>query len=236
MYRLYGRIRCQKTSPECSQNEDASVLKVRPVIISGSRTLKDATNEAIRDWSAIRKTLIIWSVPWWGLDPYPDMVARFQSVIKWRDSSQLSEKQAEVIRIKSSPVSGRKQCCRAFYHFLDNPSVTLFVAVAAGKALIPDTVATSRVGSVRHNSWKQDLVDADRWRPDHRTFTYLGRPGLSGYRAPARHLFETGRLTMLHATWMMRHWCGPLNLHGWKGIILPWNQRTPWCPSQNEIC
>lgn len=78
--------------------------EVRPVI-SGSRTLKDATNEAIRDWISNPEDTyyLIGSVV--GPDPYPDMVARFQSVISEEIQSQLSEKQAEVIRIKSSPVS-----------------------------------------------------------------------------------------------------------------------------------
>ncbi|HRN34016.1 MAG TPA: pyridoxal-phosphate dependent enzyme, partial [Saprospiraceae bacterium] len=99
--------------------------EVRPVI-SGSRTLKDATNEAIRDWISNPEDTyyLIGSVV--GPDPYPDSVARFQSVISEEIQSQLSEKTGRSYPDKIiACVGGGSNAAGAFYHFLDNPAVTL---------------------------------------------------------------------------------------------------------------
>jgi len=107
--------------------------KVIPVT-SGNKTLKDATNEALRDWifNPTDTHYIIGSVV--GPHPYPDLVARFQSVISEEIQSQLLEKTG-----KSYPdyvlacVGGGSNAAGAFYHFLNNENVKLIAAEGAGK-------------------------------------------------------------------------------------------------------
>ena len=123
--------------------------EVRPVT-SGSKTLKDATNEAIRDWISNPKDThyIIGSVV--GPHPYPDMVAKFQSVI----SKEIKE-QLLVQTGKESPdhiiacVGGGSNAAGAFYHFLEDQNVGLILVEAAGKGVNSGhSAATSILGSV----------------------------------------------------------------------------------------
>jgi len=116
---------------------------------SGSKTLKDATNEAIRDWinNAENTHYIIGSAI--GPHPYPDMVTRFQSVISSEIQSQLLAKTG-----KKDPdmvlacVGGGSNAAGAFYHFLDTPSVSLVLAEAAGKGVHSGhSAATSILGT-----------------------------------------------------------------------------------------
>jgi len=117
---------------------------------SGSKTLKDATNEAIRDWinNPTDTFYIIGSVV--GPHPYPDMVARFQSVISEEIKSQLLEKEK-----RSSPdyviacVGGGSNAAGAFYHFLDDEKVKLIAVEAAGKGIHSgESAATSLLGKM----------------------------------------------------------------------------------------
>lgn len=122
--------------------------KVVPVM-SGSKTLKDATNEAIRDWinNSEDTYYLIGSVV--GPHPYPDMVARFQSVI----SSEIKEQLKTQIG-KENPdyviacVGGGSNAAGAFYHFLENEDVKLVGVEAAGRGIDSGhTAATLSVGS-----------------------------------------------------------------------------------------
>jgi tryptophan synthase beta chain len=117
--------------------------KVVPVH-SGSKTLKDATNEAIRDWiNNPRDThYIIGSVV--GPHPYPDMVARFQSVISEEIKTQLKKDPDYIIAC----VGGGSNAAGAFYHFLENENVKLIGVEAAGKGVHSGhTAATLSVGT-----------------------------------------------------------------------------------------
>src|SRR4028119_2411558 len=103
---------------------------------SGSKTLKDATNEAIRDWinNPVDTYYIIGSVV--GPHPYPDMVARFQSVISEEIRWQLKEKTgSELPQYVVACVGGGSNAAGAFYHFLDSPEVNLIAVEAAGKGV-----------------------------------------------------------------------------------------------------
>src|ERR1044072_3819453 len=103
---------------------------------SGSETLKDATNEAIRDWinNPNDTHYIIGSVV--GPHPYPDMVARFQSIISKEVRWQLKEKTGnELPSHVIACVGGGSNAAGAFYHFLDEPSVQLVAVEAAGLGL-----------------------------------------------------------------------------------------------------
>src|SRR5690606_33216896 len=115
---------------------------------SGSKTLKDATNEAIRDWinNPVNTHYIIGSVV--GPHPYPDMVARFQAVIseeiQWQLQDKEGRKEADYI---IACVGGGSNAAGAFYHYLDSPSVQLIAAEAAGLGIDSgESAATSFLG------------------------------------------------------------------------------------------
>jgi tryptophan synthase beta chain len=121
--------------------------EVRPAT-SGSRTLKDATNEAIRDWinNPEDTHYIIGSAV--GPHPYPDMVSRFQSVvseeIKWQlKAAEDTENPDYVVAC----VGGGSNAAGAYYHFLDDERVGLIAVEAAGKGVeTGESAATSILG------------------------------------------------------------------------------------------
>ncbi|SKB57377.1 tryptophan synthase beta chain [Parapedobacter luteus] len=123
---------------------------------SGSKTLKDATNEALRDWinNPLDTHYIIGSVV--GPHPYPDMVARFQSVISAETRKQLLEKTGrETPDYAVACVGGGSNAAGMFYHFLDEPSVRLVAVEAAGKGVHSgESAATTVLGreGVLHGS------------------------------------------------------------------------------------
>jgi tryptophan synthase beta chain len=121
--------------------------EVRPVE-SGNKTLKDATNEAIRDWcrNPSDTHYIIGSTV--GPHPYPDMVARFQSVISAEIRTQIAEKEG-----RDHPdylvacVGGGSNAAGTFHHYLDDERVKLVVAEAAGRGLDSgESAATIHLG------------------------------------------------------------------------------------------
>ena len=116
----------------------------------GSKTLKDATNEALRDWitNPVDTHYIIGSVV--GPHPFPDMVARFQSIISEEIKWQLQEKTG-----KTDPeyviacVGGGSNAAGAFYHYLNSPNVTLVAAEAAGLGVnTGHSAATTALGEI----------------------------------------------------------------------------------------
>jgi len=103
---------------------------------SGSQTLKDATNEAMRHWinHPVDTHYIIGSVV--GPHPYPDMVAKFQSVISEEIKSQLLEKEGrDYPDYVIACVGGGSNAAGAFYHYLDEPRTALIAAEAAGQGV-----------------------------------------------------------------------------------------------------
>jgi tryptophan synthase beta chain len=117
-------------------------------VYSGNKTLKDATNEAIRDWccNPVDTYYVIGSTI--GPHPYPDMVARFQSIISEEMMQQLQDHEG-----RNYPdyivacVGGGSNAAGAFYHFLDNEKVQLIAAEAAGKGIdTPYSAATIHLG------------------------------------------------------------------------------------------
>ncbi|MCW9038219.1 tryptophan synthase subunit beta, partial [Altibacter sp.] len=117
---------------------------------SGSKTLKDATNEAIRDWinNPVDTHYIIGSVV--GPHPYPDMVARFQSVISQEIKQQLLEKEGrETPNYVVACVGGGSNAAGAYYEYLDNTQVGLIAVEAAGKGIdTGESAATSVLGKI----------------------------------------------------------------------------------------
>lgn len=126
-----GEIDIERQAPNVARMKMLGA-EVRPAT-SGSRTLKDATNEAMRHWinNPVDTHYIIGSVV--GPHPYPDMVARFQSVISEEVRNQLAEKTgSELPDYVIACVGGGSNAAGAFYHFLNDASVKLVVAEAAG--------------------------------------------------------------------------------------------------------
>ena len=121
--------------------------EVRPAQ-SGSKTLKDATNEAIRDWinNPEATHYIIGSVV--GPHPYPDMVARFQSVISEETKTQLLEAEGrEYPDHVIACVGGGSNAAGLYYHYLNDERVNIIAVEAAGKGIdTGESAATSALG------------------------------------------------------------------------------------------
>lgn len=169
---------------------------------SGSKTLKDATNEAIRDWinNPEDTHYIIGSVV--GPHPYPDMVARFQSVISEEIRKQLKEVTgSELPTAVLACVGGGSNAAGAFYHFLEEFSVQLVAVEAAGHGVNSGlSAATTQLGKpgVLHGSKSLVMQTADGQVVEpHSISAGLDYPGIGPLHA---HLFETGRATFLSAT------------------------------------
>lgn len=175
--------------------------KVIPAL-SGSKTLKDATNEAIRDWinNPNDTHYIIGSVV--GPHPYPDMVARFQSVISKEIRIQLKEKTGnELPTHVVACVGGGSNAAGAFYHFLDELSVQLVAVEAAGQGVYSGmSAATTQLGKpgILHGS-KSLLMQTEDGQvvEPHSISAGLDYPGVGPMHA---NLFVSGRGTFLSAT------------------------------------
>ncbi len=127
--------------------------------LSGSKTLKDATNEAIRYWIANPETYyLIGSVV--GPHPYPDLVARLQAVISKEIKEQLvNENSIESPDYVIACVGGGSNAAGAFYHFIDNEDVKLVAVEAAGEGVdTGKSAATFQLGSLGVIHGNQTLV------------------------------------------------------------------------------
>lgn len=135
----------QKPNVERIKMLGAKVVAVE----SGNKTLKDATNEAIRDWCCNPQDTFYVIGSTVGPHPYPQMVARFQSVISKEMRSQLKEQTGrELPDYVVACVGGGSNAAGAFYHFLKEPSVSLIAAEAAGKGVDSgESAATIHLGS-----------------------------------------------------------------------------------------
>jgi len=175
--------------------------EVRPAT-SGSKTLKDATNEAIRDWinHPHDTHYIIGSVV--GPHPYPDMVARFQSVISDEIRKQLLENiGTELPTHVVACVGGGSNAAGAFYHFLDEPTVKLVAVEAAGHGVYSGlSAATTALGKpgVLHGS-KSLVMQTDDGQvvEPHSISAGLDYPGIGPLHA---QLYMSGRGIFLSAT------------------------------------
>lgn len=188
-----GEIDIKRQAPNVARMKMLGA-KVIPAL-SGSKTLKDATNEAIRDWinNPVDTHYIIGSVV--GPHPYPDMVARFQSVISEEIKSQLKEKEG-----KENPdyvvacVGGGSNAAGAFYHYLDQPDVAIIAVEAAGKGIdTGESAATSVLGKegIIHGSKTLLMQTPDGQITEPYSISAgLDYPGVGPMHA---NLFRTGR-------------------------------------------
>ncbi len=191
-------VKRQRPNVEKMQMLGATVVPA----MSGNRTLKDATNEAIRYWinNPNDTHYIIGSVV--GPHPYPDMVGRFQSIISKEMRTQLEEKTG-----KATPdtviacVGGGSNAVGAFYHFLDDEDVQLVAVEAAGLGANTDqTAATTIAGDngIIHGS-KTLLMQTDDGQivEPYSISAGLDYPGVGPVHA---NLFKTKRVDFLNAT------------------------------------
>jgi len=175
--------------------------EVRPAM-SGSKTLKDATNEAMRHWinNPVDTHYIIGSVV--GPHPYPDMVARFQSVISEEMRWQLKEAEGrENPDYVMACVGGGSNAAGAFYHFFENDNVKLIAVEAAGHGNeTGESAATTVLGrpGVLHGS-KTLLMQTEDGQviEPYSISAGLDYPGIGPIHA---HLFDSGRAEFYSAT------------------------------------
>lgn len=162
---------------------------------SGSKTLKDATNEAMRDWinNPVDTHYIIGSVV--GPHPYPDMVAIFQSIISEETKKQLLEQTgSDKPDYVLACVGGGSNAMGMFYHFMDDEDVKLIAVEAAGRGVSSGfSAATTFLGKegVLHGSRSilMQTTDGQVVEP-HSVSAGLDYPGIGPQHA---HLFKTGR-------------------------------------------
>jgi tryptophan synthase beta chain len=195
-----GEIDIKRQAPNVARMKMLGA-EVRPAL-SGSKTLKDATNEAIRDWinNPVDTYYIIGSVV--GPHPYPDMVARFQSVISKEIKEQLLEKEGrENPDYVIACVGGGSNAAGAYYHFLDEPSVNIIAVEAAGLGVDSgESAATSVLGKIGVIHGSKTLlmqsVDGQITEP-YSISAGLDYPGVGPMHA---HLFASKRAQFISIT------------------------------------
>lgn len=169
---------------------------------SGSKTLKDATNEAIRDWinNPVDTHYIIGSVV--GPHPYPDMVAKFQAVVSEEIKFQLKEKEGtENPDYVIACVGGGSNAAGAYYHYLNNENVKLIAIEAAGLGVDSgESAATSVLGKegIIHGSKTLLMQTKDGQITEPYSISAgLDYPGVGPMHA---HLYKTGRAEFISIT------------------------------------
>ncbi|WP_395052912.1 tryptophan synthase subunit beta [Flavobacterium sp.] len=195
-----GEVDIKRQAPNVARMKMLGA-EVRPAL-SGSKTLKDATNEAIRDWinNPNDTYYIIGSVV--GPHPYPDMVARFQAVISEEIKAQLLEKEGtENPDYVIACVGGGSNAAGAFYHFLDDENVQIIAVEAAGKGVESgESAATSILGKIGIIHGSKTLLmqtnDGQITEP-YSISAGLDYPGVGPLHS---HLFETKRAEFIAIT------------------------------------
>jgi tryptophan synthase beta chain len=191
-----GAIDMERQAPNVARMKMLGA-KVIPAT-SGSQTLKDATNEAIRDWinNPVETYYLIGSVV--GPHPYPEMVAYFQSIISEEVKNQLMDAEG-----KSDPdyiiacIGGGSNAAGIFYHYLDKKSVNLIAAEGAGQGVDTDfSAATSILGTdgIIHGSRTLLMQTEDGQIKEAFSISAgLDYPGIGPLHA---HLIKTKRLNV----------------------------------------
>ncbi len=168
---------------------------------SGTRTLKDATNEALRDWVTNVPTThyIIGSVV--GPDPFPRMVRDFQAVIGREARAQMLERYSSLPHTVVACVGGGSNAMGIFSGFLNDAGVRLVGVEAAGKGIATghhSATLTAGTPGVLHGSLSYLLQDADgQVSPAHSISAGLDYPGVGPEHS---HLRDTGQVTYDIAT------------------------------------
>ena len=195
-----GEVDIERQSPNVARMKllGARVIPAK----CGSKTLKDATNEAIRDWinNPVDTYYIIGSVV--GPHPYPDMVTRFQSVISQEIKKQLKEKiNRDHPDYVIACVGGGSNAAGAFYHFLDNEKVKLIAVEAGGKGIKTGhsaaTMVLGKPGIIHGSKTMLMQTDDGQITEPYSISAGLDYPGVGPIHS---HLFKTGRAIFVNAT------------------------------------
>jgi len=209
-----GEIDIERQAPNVSRMKmlGATVVPAK----SGSKTLKDATNEAIRDWinNPVNTHYIIGSVV--GPHPYPDMVARFQSVISKEIKEQIIRHceggtteaiSSEGLLRNDLPdyviacVGGGSNAAGAFYHFLDDKMVKLIAVEAAGKGINSGhsaaTMVLGKPGIIHASKTMLMQTEDGQITEPYSISAGLDYPGVGPIHA---NLFKTGRAQFVSIT------------------------------------
>ncbi|SJZ50164.1 tryptophan synthase, beta chain [Chitinophaga eiseniae] len=195
-----GSIDIERQAPNVSRMKMLGATVVAAT--SGSQTLKDATNEAIRDWinNPVDTHYILGTAA--GPHPYPDMVARLQSVISEEIRKQLLEKTgSELPDYVVACIGGGSNAAGAFFHYLDEEEVKLVAVEAGGKGVHSGhSAATTQLGKIGIIHASKTLLmqteDGQITEP-YSISAGLDYPGIGPMHA---HLYETGRAMFLDAT------------------------------------
>jgi tryptophan synthase beta chain len=174
--------------------------EVRPVA-SGSRTLKDALNEALRDWVANVEDTFYCIGTVAGPHPYPAMVRDFQSVIGTETRRQMMAREGRLPDSLVAAIGGGSNAMGLFFPFLDDPDVAVYGVEAAGRGLRSGHHAASISGGrpgVLHGNKTYLLMDDDGQIVEaHSISAGLDYPGIGPEHA---WLHDVGRVTYLSAT------------------------------------
>lgn len=195
-----GQTDIERQSPNVLRMKmlGAEVVPVK----SGNMTLKDATNEAIRDWisNPADTYYIIGSVV--GPHPYPDLVTRLQSVISEEMLDQVRE-----ISGKEDPdyiiacIGGGSNAIGSFYHYLDNEHVNLIAVEAAGKGVesgeTAATMVTGRPGVIHGSRTMLMQTDDGQITEPYSVSAGLDYPGIGPIHS---YLHKTGRVVFDNVT------------------------------------
>ncbi len=194
-----GRVDMERQAPNVARMKMLGATVVPAT--SGSETLKDATNEAIRDWinNPTNTHYIIGSVV--GPHPYPDMVTQFQKVISDEIVQQLQELGISQPNYLIACVGGGSNAAGAYHAYLHNEEVQLIAVEAAGKGIDSgESAATSVLGSpgIIHGSKTLLMQTEDGQITEPYSISAgLDYPGVGPLHA---HLHETGRARFLSVT------------------------------------
>lgn len=194
-----GAIDIERQAPNVKRMEMLGA-KVIPAV-SGSQTLKDATNEAIRDWISNPDSFyLIGSVV--GPHPYPEMVAYFQAVISQEIEQQLLAKTGNAAPdLVIACVGGGSNAAGAFQSFLKDETVELILVEAAGLGLNSGkSAATTALGSTGIIHGSKTLMMQDEYGQiiePHSISAGLDYPGIGPLHA---HLVKSGRATSVAIT------------------------------------
>ncbi len=174
--------------------------EVRPVS-SGSRTLKDALNEALRDWVANVEDTFYCIGTVAGPHPYPTMVRDFQSVIGNETRRQIMAREGRLPDSLVAAIGGGSNAMGLFFPFLDDPDVAIYGVEAAGRGLDSGLHAASISGGrpgVLHGNKTYLLMDDDGQIAEaHSISAGLDYPGIGPEHA---WLHDVGRVSYLSAT------------------------------------
>jgi tryptophan synthase beta chain len=174
--------------------------EVRPVG-SGSRTLKDAMNEALRDWVTNVETTFYCIGTVAGPHPYPMMVRDFQSIIGQETRGQMLEREGRLPDSLVACIGGGSNAIGLFHPFLDEPGIEIYGVEAAGHGLSTGLHAASLAGGrpgVLHGNRTYLLMDDDgQIKEAHSISAGLDYPGIGPEHSWLR---DAGRVTYLSAT------------------------------------